>query len=92
VYSERYARLAEDAAARAKHHFAQARQILAPEDRRAMIAAQLMGSVYWRLLQQLQRQRFNVFGPGRVRLSRGEKMLLILRGWLRFFTGAPGDY
>ncbi|MGO8698758.1 MAG: presqualene diphosphate synthase HpnD [Limisphaerales bacterium] len=91
-YSERYARLAEDGAALAKKHFAQARQILAPEDRRAMIAAQLMGSVYWRLLRQLERQRFNVFGPERVRLSRGEKTLLILRGWLRFFTGAPADY
>jgi phytoene synthase len=92
VFSERYARLGQDGAARAKGHFAQARQILAPEDRRAMIAAQLMGSVYWRLLRQLERQHFNVFGPERVRLSRGEKTLLILRGWLRFFTGAPADY
>ena len=33
-----------------------------PEDRRSMVAAELMGSVYWRLLLKLERQQFNVFG------------------------------
>ena len=28
-----------------------------------MVAAELMGSVYWRLLHKLERQQFNVFGP-----------------------------
>lgn len=91
-YSDRFARVAEDAANLARKHFALARQILAPEDRRAMIAAQLMGSVYWRLLRQLERKRFNVFGPKPVRLSRAHKMALILGGWLRFISGAPADY
>jgi hypothetical protein len=36
---------------------------LPAEDRKAMVAAELMGSVYWRLLQKLERGKFNVFGP-----------------------------
>ena len=46
-----------------------------------------MGSVYWRLLRKLERQRFNVFGPEVTRLNKGQKVLLILRSWLRFASG-----
>ena len=53
-----------------------------------MVAAELMGSVYWRLLRKLERQRFNVFGPELTRLSRGQKALLVLRAWWRFVSGA----
>ena len=87
-YSERFARLAEGAAALARKHFALARRTLPVEDRRAMIAAELMGSVYWRLLRQLERQRFDVFGPVLTRVSRGRKVLLVLRTWLRLVSGA----
>ena len=52
------------------------------------IAAELMGSVYWRLLRKLERRRFNVFGPELTRLSKGHKALLILRSWWRFASGA----
>jgi hypothetical protein len=53
-----------------------------------MAAAELMGSVYWRLLQKLERQRFNVFGPQPTRLSNVQKMLLILHAWLRTAFGS----
>ena len=53
-----------------------------------MIAAELMGSVYWRLLRKLERQNFNVFGPTPTRLNKGQKILLILRTWFRLATGA----
>ena len=49
-----------------------------------MVAAELMGSIYWQLLQKLERQQFNVFGPQPVRINRPQKLLLILRSWLRF--------
>jgi hypothetical protein len=47
-----------------------------------------MGSVYWRLLRKLERQRFNVFGPELTRLNKGQKTLLILRSWWQFVSGA----
>ena len=52
-----------------------------------MVAAELMGSVYWRLLQKLEAKKFNVFGPEPVRLSKPHKLALILRTWIRFAVG-----
>lgn len=87
-YSERFRQLAEAVAARARHHYRRARELLPREDRRAMTAAELMGSVYWRLLRKLEARRFNVFGPQPTRLSRAQKLLLILRTWYRQSRGA----
>jgi 15-cis-phytoene synthase len=87
-YSSRFRELAESVAVRAKNFYRQARETLPAEDRRAMVAAELMGSVYWRLLRKLEQQGFDVFGPNPTRLSRSQKTLLILRSWWRFFSGA----
>jgi phytoene synthase len=87
-YSERFFDLARAAARRARHFYQLARQTLPAPDRRAMVAAELMGSVYWRLLLKLEHRRFNVFGPQPIRLSKGQKILLILRAWCRFLSGA----
>src|ERR1035437_342328 len=87
-YSPRFFELANGVAERARHFYRLARETLPAADRRSMVAAELMGSVYWRLLRKLERQRFNVFGPGVTRLNKGQKALLILRSWLRFVSGA----
>ena len=87
-YSDRFARLAGSVATRARNHYRQAREILPAEDRRAMVAAELMGSVYWRLLRKLEAREFNVLGPEPTRLSKPHKLALILQTWLRFATGA----
>jgi phytoene synthase len=87
-YSSRYRDLAEGVAERARNHYRLARELLPTEDRRAMVAAELMGSVYWQLLCKLERQEFNVFGPQLTRLSKPHKLALILRSWVRFVTGA----
>jgi phytoene synthase len=87
-YSERFGQAAASVAARAKHFYALAGRTLPAEDRRSMIAAELMGTVYWRLLQQLEQRRYDVFSPRPARLSRAEKILLILRTWLRLKAGA----
>jgi phytoene synthase len=88
-YSPRFYDLARRVAERARHFYHQARETLPSADRRSMVAAELMGSVYWRLLRKLERQRFDVFEPGPpTRLNKGQKMLLIFRTWWRFATGA----
>ena len=53
-----------------------------------MLTAELMGSVYWRLLEKLERGRFDVFGPKPARLSKAQKVFLIFRTWYRSWTGA----
>jgi phytoene synthase len=87
-YSPRFFEAANSVAQRARHYYRLARETLPAVDRRSMVAAELMGSVYWRLLCKLEGQRFNVFGPSLTRLNTGYKALLILRSWLRFVSGA----
>jgi 15-cis-phytoene synthase len=82
-YSENYFRLAQSVAERAKKFYALAQKSLPPEDRRAMVAAELMGSVYWRLLQKLEQGRFDVFGPQALKLGKPHKLALIFQSWLR---------
>ncbi len=81
-YSDRYRRLAEDMARRAKAFYAQAAAALPPEDRRSMITAEMMGCVYWRLLKRLEARGFDVFSEDRVRVSRPHKFYLLLVTWL----------
>ena len=87
TYSERYARLAQSVAQKARSFYMQARQSLPGEDRRSMAAAESMGSVYWRLLEKLDAQNYNVFDSGITRLTKGQKLFLILRTWYRLWTG-----
>jgi phytoene synthase len=87
-YSERFEKLASSVAHQARKFYQLARETLPQADRRSMTAAELMGSVYWRLLRKLERERFNVFGPTPTRLSKGQKILLILRTWFRMASGA----
>lgn len=86
-YSERYRALAEAVAARARGYYRAARETLPAVDRRSMVSAELMGSVYWRLLRKLEGAAFDVFGPEPVRLSRWQKVGLILRTWMRVRSG-----
>ncbi|MEP6698491.1 MAG: phytoene/squalene synthase family protein [Verrucomicrobiota bacterium] len=60
-YDERFLRLMEFEAARAEEFFASAARLLPPEDKRSMIAAEIMASVYRALLRRIQADRFRVF-------------------------------
>jgi len=66
---------------RARHYFDLARQMLPLEDRRSMIAAEIMAAIYWRILKRIQLRRCNVFGD-RVRLSRPLKFWTALSVYL----------
>ena len=83
-YTANYRALAASVAERAKNFYALARQTLPAEDRKAMVAAELMGSVYWQLLKKLEANQFNVFGEQPIRLHKVQKLLLIFRSWLRY--------
>lgn len=86
-YSDRYRALASAVAGRARAFYSGARATLPPEDRRSMIAAELMGAVYWQLLRRLEARGFEVFGRDRVRLGKAAKLGLIARTWWRLRVG-----
>lgn len=87
AYSDRYRRLAESVAGHAREYYRKANEALPREDRQSMGSAELMGSVYWRLLRKLEKRDFNVFGPKLTRLNKLQKIGLILRTKLRMAAG-----
>jgi phytoene synthase len=90
-YSEKFQKLAAHIADRANAFYGLARLTLPAEDRKSMVAAELMGAVYWQLLQKIERNRFNIFGAQPIKLSKSHKLALIFRSWLRFAVGATSS-
>jgi phytoene synthase len=92
-YSRNYLELATSVADEARKFYRLARETLPAGDRRSMVAAELMGTVYWRLLQKLECHQFDVFGPEPVRLSKPHKLFLIVQSWMKFsLGGSPSGY
>ena len=80
-YSAPFANLMSFQCERALRYFESARRLLAPEDRRSMVAAEIMAAIYWRLLRLIRQQGYNVFGA-RVQLSRTVKLWTALSVYL----------
>ncbi len=74
-YGDAFARLAQRQARRARELRAQALQALHPEDRPRMVAAEIMATIYFKLLDQMEAARFNVFCQ-RPRLSKLQQALV----------------
>ena len=71
-------------AKRAREFFAQAATLLPREDRRSMVAAEIMASVYRGLLRRMERDRFCVFEK-EYRLSKLEKAGRVAAQLLKVF-------
>jgi len=89
IFSDRYLQLARSIAARARDFYQLASQCLPPEDRHAMIAAELMGKIYWELLKKLEQIQFNVFHNPKPKLSRARKLSLILMALAHKYLHTP---
>ena len=81
AYGDPFIELMQFECDRARHFFAVARQFLPAQDHRAMIAAEIMAAIYWRLLERIQKRGYNVFGK-RVRLPAAEKLWIALSVYL----------
>ena len=60
-HDDRFVQLMQFQAARARQFFARADQTLPREDRRSMVAAEIMGSIYRGLLRRMELDKFRVF-------------------------------
>ncbi len=76
--SERFQALCRTLAGNARGYFRKARELLPEVDRKSMIAAELMGAVYWRLLCELEARKFPVLQEKPFKLSKGRKVALVL--------------
>ncbi|HUE50492.1 MAG TPA: phytoene/squalene synthase family protein [Candidatus Dormibacteraeota bacterium] len=60
-YNNRFVRLMQFEAERARHLFARAADSLPEEDRKSMVPAEIMGSIYRGLLRRMELDKFRVF-------------------------------
>jgi phytoene synthase len=79
-HDERFVRLMEHQAARARRFYALAAEAYPVVDARSLIAAQIMGGIYRALLDEIVARRFAVFGE-RITLSARRKVAIALRCW-----------
>jgi phytoene synthase len=68
-------------AGRAHDYYRRARAAMPANDRRALVAAEIMAAIYFALLRQIERSDYDVLSR-RVRVSRRRQMLIALRTWL----------
>jgi phytoene synthase len=83
-HNERFVRLMEFEAARAREFFSRATAALPSEDRRAMVPAEIMSSIYRGLLRRMELDQFRVFEK-EYRLSGLEKVGRIAAQLVRSF-------
>ena len=84
-YSPEFCALMEYEASRAHHYYQRADAALkglSPEERRALTVAEIMRGIYSRILDQIERSNYQVFGP-RISLTTTRRLIIALRIWLR---------
>jgi phytoene synthase len=67
---------------RARDYFRRAAERLPAEDRKSMVAAEIMGRIYRETLETIARKEFRVF-EDRIALSRARRICLALTTWTR---------
>jgi len=82
IHDDRFVRLMQFEAARTHEYFRRAAALLPREDRRSMIGARIMGSIYRALLGQMEQDRFRVFDR-QYGLSKFAKLLHVGRQLLK---------
>jgi phytoene synthase len=80
----RFTQLMNFEAARAEKFFADAARLLPPEDRRSMLPAEIMRSIYHALLRRMKLDNFHIFEKG-YRLSKLEKSGRVTAQFLNCF-------
>jgi phytoene synthase len=87
VYSDRFVRLMEFEANRARDFYQRAEDTLPPEDKLTLLTAEAMRRIYSALLDRIVRSNYRVF-DGRLALSAPFKLYLVGRAWASGRLGA----
>ena len=67
---------------RARSYYARAAAMLPPADRRSLLAAEIMGAIYFEILRRIERSGYDVFRR-RIRVPRPYRAAIALRLWAR---------
>ncbi|OLC40174.1 MAG: squalene synthase HpnD [Acidobacteria bacterium 13_1_40CM_2_64_6] len=81
VVSDSVRRVMQFEARRAHEFYDRARAALPPQDRRRLVAAEIMRAVYFETLRRIERSGYDVF-TARARVPRPRQALIALKQWL----------
>jgi phytoene synthase len=81
VYNENFVELMRFESGRAREYFHRARTCLRPDEKPTIIAAEIMDAIYFRLLEKIELNEFNIF-PKKIKVSTVHKGLLAFKYWL----------
>jgi phytoene synthase len=71
---------------RARGYYARAAAELPRQDARSLVAAEIMGGIYFAILRRIERAGYDVFSR-RIRVPRPHRAVIALRIWLRTLIG-----
>ena len=90
-YGDGFRHLMAHQAARARRFYRQAREAFPRADARSLIAAEIMGQIYWALLRRIEAGRFRVLEE-RVTVPAGRKVAIALRCWTAARLGSVASW
>ncbi len=74
-------------AERAHDYYRRAAEALPRRDARSLVAAEIMGAIYFAILAKIERSGYDVFS-GVVRIPRPKRALIALRTWMKALVGS----
>ncbi len=80
-YDTRFVELMRYETLRAREYYHKARSLLHPDERPKMFAAEIMDEIYYRLLEKIELNDFNVYGK-KISVSPVHKFMISLKHWL----------
>jgi phytoene synthase len=89
VMTEAIRKLLAHECQRARHYYAAAAQAMPHEDSRRLVAAEIMGGIYFEILQRIERRDYDVFSE-RVRVPKLQRARIALQIWARSQLSALG--
>ncbi len=81
VYNENFIELMRFQAKRVREHYHKARQFLRPDEKATIVSAEIMDSIYYRLLEKIELNEFNVFAK-KIKVAKLHKILIAIKHWL----------
>ncbi|PKL84455.1 MAG: squalene synthase HpnD [Ignavibacteriae bacterium HGW-Ignavibacteriae-1] len=80
-YNDNFIEMMRFQTGRAREYFHKARTFLRPDEKPTIIAAEIMDSIYYRLLEKIELSEYDVFRR-RIRVSAPHKFMITMKHWL----------
>ncbi|MFY8159734.1 MAG: phytoene/squalene synthase family protein [Candidatus Kapaibacteriota bacterium] len=80
-YNDNFINLMQFETKRNREYYHKARALLRSDERQNIISAEIMDAIYYRLLEKIELNQYNVYGK-KIRVSNAHKLLITLKHWV----------